>query len=85
MKGTRGTRDFPRDALAYTKWLQCRNLGIPDSLADLRLIARAAPGSLSLVIRPCIGAVCSQKYMNKQWKDNKERVVKKMCKHSRTQ
>ena len=42
MKGTRGTRDFSRDALAYAKWLQRRSPARPASLAGLRLIVRAA-------------------------------------------
>ena len=37
LKGTRGTRNFPRDALAYAKWLQRRSSA---GLAGLRLIAR---------------------------------------------
>ena len=42
MKDTRGTRDFPRDVLAYAKWLQRRSPAGPASMASLRLIARAA-------------------------------------------
>ena len=55
MKGTRGTRDFPRDALVYAKWLQRHRappaLQVPASSAYRGLLGRSPQTGLFMPAR----------------------------------